>query len=102
MAAALSFYLFFNDSFYQIIINLPWQNYLKRESEYLSVKRSFLDPGSVALRKISNLFFLEGSEVVAVDSVTFSAFHSQITALLGHNGAGKTTTMSILTGEATN
>lgn len=41
-----------------------------------------------------------GSEVVAVDSVTFSAFHSQITALLGHNGAGKTTTMSILTGES--
>jgi ABC-type multidrug transport system ATPase subunit len=37
--------------------------------------------------------------VVAVDSVSFSAFHSQITALLGHNGAGKTTTMSVLTGK---
>ncbi len=39
-----------------------------------------------------------GQEVIAVDSVSFSAFDSQITALLGHNGAGKTTTMSVLTG----
>ena len=36
--------------------------------------------------------------MIAVDSVSFSAFDSQITALLGHNGAGKTTTMSVLTG----
>ena len=41
---------------------------------------------------------ISGSEVVAVDSVSFSAYHSHITALLGHNGAGKTTTMSVLTG----
>ena len=40
-----------------------------------------------------------GTEVVAVDSVSFSAYDSQITALLGHNGAGKTTTMSVLTGK---
>lgn len=40
-----------------------------------------------------------GKTVVAVDSVSFSAFQSHITALLGHNGAGKTTTMSVLTGE---
>jgi hypothetical protein len=39
-----------------------------------------------------------GTEVVAVNSVSFSAFNSHITALLGHNGAGKTTTMSVLTG----
>lgn len=38
------------------------------------------------------------SEVLAVDSVSFKAYHGQITALLGHNGAGKTTTMNMLTG----
>ncbi len=43
-------------------------------------------------------FVVLGQEVIAVDSVSFSAFDSQITALLGHNGAGKTTTMSVLTG----
>ena len=41
---------------------------------------------------------MQGTEVLAVDSVSFSAYDSQITALLGHNGAGKTTTMSVLTG----
>ena len=40
-----------------------------------------------------------GTEVLAVDSVSFNAYDSQITALLGHNGAGKTTTMSVLTGK---
>ena len=45
---------------------------------------------------------ISGNEVVAVDSVSFSAYNSQITALLGHNGAGKTTTMSVLTGESSN
>ena len=44
-------------------------------------------------------FFLLGNEVLAVDSVSFSAYDGQITALLGHNGAGKTTTMSVLTGK---
>ena len=34
----------------------------------------------------------------AVDNLTFTAYKSHITGLLGHNGAGKTTTMSILTG----
>ena len=34
-----------------------------------------------------------------MDSVSFNAYDSQITALLGHNGAGKTTTMSVLTGK---
>ena len=43
-------------------------------------------------------YLISGNEVVAVDSVSFSAYNSQITALLGHNGAGKTTTMSVLTG----
>jgi ABC-type multidrug transport system ATPase subunit len=45
---------------------------------------------------------ISGQEVVAVDSVSFSAYNSQITALLGHNGAGKTTTMSVLTGKNMN
>lgn len=36
---------------------------------------------------------------MAVDSVSFNAYRSHITALLGHNGAGKTTTMSVITGE---
>jgi ABC-type multidrug transport system ATPase subunit len=45
---------------------------------------------------------ISGQEVVAVDSVSFSAYDSQITALLGHNGAGKTTTMSVLTGKNMN
>ena len=44
-------------------------------------------------------FILLGTEVLAVDSVSFSAYESMITALLGHNGAGKTTTMSVLTGK---
>ena len=37
---------------------------------------------------------VRGEGVVAVDRVSFSAFHGEITTLLGHNGAGKTTTMS--------
>ncbi|XP_023336664.1 retinal-specific ATP-binding cassette transporter [Eurytemora carolleeae] len=39
-----------------------------------------------------------GDGVLAVDQVSFSAYHGEITTLLGHNGAGKTTTMSVLTG----
>jgi len=39
-----------------------------------------------------------GDTVHAVNGVSFSAYHGEITALLGHNGAGKTTTMSVLTG----
>lgn len=36
--------------------------------------------------------------VTAVDSITFSAKHGQVTGFLGPNGAGKTTTMRVLTG----
>eukprot|EP00092_Neocalanus_flemingeri_P060351 GFUD01072319.1.p1 GENE.GFUD01072319.1~~GFUD01072319.1.p1 ORF type:complete len:1563 (-),score=388.51 GFUD01072319.1:54-4385(-) len=39
-----------------------------------------------------------GDTVKAVNGVSFSAYHGEITTLLGHNGAGKTTTMSVLTG----
>merc|ERR1719153_291875 len=46
------------------------------------------------LRKV----FQGRNEVIAVNNVTFNAYKSEITALLGHNGAGKTTTMSMLTG----
>lgn len=38
------------------------------------------------------------SGVTAVDAVTFSAKHGQVTGFLGPNGAGKTTTMRMLTG----
>ena len=44
------------------------------------------------LRKEFSKFRGEG--VLAVDQVSFSAYHGEITTLLGHNGAGKTTTMS--------
>jgi len=36
--------------------------------------------------------------VTAVDAITFSAKHGQVTGFLGPNGAGKTTTMRVLTG----
>ncbi len=36
--------------------------------------------------------------VTAIDSITFSAKHGQVTGFLGPNGAGKTTTMRVLTG----
>jgi ATP-binding cassette subfamily A (ABC1) protein 3 len=57
-----------------------------------------LEPG-IDVTGLGKSFKSFGSkEVIAVDSVTFKAFHGEITALLGHNGAGKTTTMSVLTG----
>jgi ABC-type multidrug transport system ATPase subunit len=47
--------------------------------------------------KIRSLIKKFGDKV-AVNSVNFNIYHSQIFALLGHNGAGKTTTLSMLTG----
>lgn len=47
--------------------------------------------------EVNNLTKRFGS-VTAVDSVTFSAKHGQVTGFLGPNGAGKTTTMRMLTG----
>lgn len=37
-------------------------------------------------------------DVTAVDSITFTARHGQVTGFLGPNGAGKTTTIRMLTG----
>jgi ABC-2 type transport system ATP-binding protein len=37
-------------------------------------------------------------DVTAVNSITFTAEHGQVTGFLGPNGAGKTTTMRMLTG----
>ena len=53
----------------------------------------------IIVNKLRKVFkSLTGNELVAVDKVSFKAYHGQITALLGHNGAGKTTTMNMLTG----
>jgi ABC-2 type transport system ATP-binding protein len=47
--------------------------------------------------EVENLTKMYGS-VKAIDSITFSAEHGQVTGFLGPNGAGKTTTMRVLTG----
>ena len=47
--------------------------------------------------EVENLTKRYGS-VTAVDSISFSAGHGQVTGFLGPNGAGKTSTMRILTG----
>jgi ABC-type multidrug transport system ATPase subunit len=46
--------------------------------------------------------YFSEKDVTAIDDISFSAFKTEITALLGHNGAGKTTTMSILSGTVLN
>lgn len=47
--------------------------------------------------EVENLTKTYGS-VKAIDSISFSAKHGQVTGFLGPNGAGKTTTMRVLTG----
>ncbi len=47
--------------------------------------------------EVENLTKRYGS-VTAVDSITFTARHGQVTGFLGPNGAGKTTTIRMLTG----
>ncbi|HEX2906127.1 MAG TPA: ABC transporter ATP-binding protein [Phototrophicaceae bacterium] len=47
--------------------------------------------------EVQNLTKRYGS-VTAVDSISFTAQHGQVTGFLGPNGAGKTTTMRMLTG----
>ena len=56
-------------------------------------------PAGIDVKGLRKVFkSLSGNELVAVNKITFKAYHGQVTALLGHNGAGKTTTMSMLTG----
>jgi ABC-2 type transport system ATP-binding protein len=53
--------------------------------------------GNHAALDVRNLVIRYGS-FVAVDSVTFSARHGEVTALLGRNGAGKTSTIEACEG----
>jgi ATP-binding cassette subfamily A (ABC1) protein 3 len=110
------FYVFFfrNFDFNKVSIFQPsyWFPSLKKNvadnsyrSELSEADKTFFEPEPLEveagieinnLRKVFHSF--TGTEIVAVDSVGFKAYHGQITALLGHNGAGKTTTMNVLTG----
>jgi sodium transport system ATP-binding protein len=54
-------------------------------------------PSPVSVRELTKTFFDEGrGEILAVDSVSFECFESEIFGLLGENGAGKTTTLRML------
>src|ERR1700680_415510 len=52
---------------------------------------------AVPLLAVENLTMRFGG-LVAVDGVSFTAYHGEITAIIGPNGAGKTTVFNCLTG----
>ncbi|KAL1523856.1 hypothetical protein AB1Y20_018777 [Prymnesium parvum] len=58
------------------------------------------DPSLPAIEIVSlrKTYGWGSAKKVAVDDLSLSMYHGQLTCLLGHNGAGKTTTLSVLTG----
>uniref|UniRef100_A0A0N4Z9T0 ABC transporter domain-containing protein n=1 Tax=Parastrongyloides trichosuri TaxID=131310 RepID=A0A0N4Z9T0_PARTI len=52
--------------------------------------------GDVRLRHCTKIYSTTGER--ALDSLTFTARHGEITTLIGHNGAGKSTTFGVLSG----